>query len=1063
MEAGRLRLIDEVFQAAIQQSADRRAAFVSGRCGPDAALRAEVESLLEHHVACGEFLESPATLAAFTANSSAAGGLGDAPTSQLPERIGSYRIRGIIGRGGMGVVYAAEQERPHRSVALKVVRGGLASERLRRRFEVEAELLGRLQHPGIAQIYEAGAAPGPQGPEPYFAMELVKGRPLNEHAALHRLSIRERLTMFVAICEAVNYAHQKGVIHRDLKPDNVLVSDAGDPKILDFGVARATDSDVQFTAQTEVGQIVGTLPYMSPEQVVDDTDAVDTRSDVYSLGVMLYQLLTARLPHELRGRAIPEAVRMIREQEPARPSKHNAALRGDLDTIVIKSLEKDRERRYSTAAALAEDLRRHLSSEPIFARRATAWYQLRKFAGRNRVLVSGAAAVAIALLLGVIGTSMGMFEAIAAQDEAERQAGRATAVSDFLREMLASVRPEAEGHDVTVAEMLDEAAAQLPQRFGEEQETLAALHTTIGESYLGLGRYEQAEDNLTDALELYRALRGDDHRDTLHVRHWLARNLYEQGRFAEAEAAIRSVIADRRRLLGDDDIDTVLSQRVQAMILSGLGRADEAEALYLDAHDKLLELRGSDARPTIDTLIALATVKQGQARYDEAEQLFREALTRLAGQAAPDDVTVLALRNNLGALLTDAGRYAEAEIELRPVYEARLQRYGSDHPLTLHTMNNLARTLEKLRQYDEAELLYRQSLSARRARLGDNHTDTLTAMNNLALLLAARGRNDEAVDLCQETLERRREVLGVGHPNTMRTIGSLGALLSTIDRNDEAIALLSEALPIARTEIGIEHESTLILINVLALAHKRAGEYDPAEALYREALETRTRLSGEEDITTINLINNLGRLFQDQQRYEEAEPFLRRSLELRRRLYEPLDFNLSGAIHNLATLLRNQGNYDESIELLRERLAIEMKHRPEHFERWVALSHLGSTLKLAGHCEEAIQPLRQCTDGLKATLPAGHWFVAANRVLLGDCLLETARLSEAETVLLLALEEATAATSNRRRYQQKSIEALIEVYESSGQHEHAKEFQARLAELASDVLGPEGGVIVKFR
>ncbi|MGH7179226.1 MAG: protein kinase domain-containing protein [Tepidisphaeraceae bacterium] len=329
----------------------------------------------------------------------------DALEPPLPEFIGSYRIHGILGQGGMGVVYRAEQLTPHRPVALKVVRIGMFTRQHLRRFEHEAEVLGRLQHPGIAQIYEAGVADSSQGRQPFFAMELVAGRSLTDFASDERLSSRQRLGLMILVCQAVQYAHQRGVIHRDLKPGNILVDAPGQPKILDFGIARVTDSDIHATMETGVGQIVGTLPYMSPEQAAGDAGALDTRSDVYALGVITYELLAGRLPHSLERRAITEAVRIIREDEPARISTLDRALRGDVETIVRKSMEKDRERRYPSAGDLAADMQRFLNSEPISARPPTTMYQLRKFAARNRALVAGVALVFLVLLGAVVVTS----------------------------------------------------------------------------------------------------------------------------------------------------------------------------------------------------------------------------------------------------------------------------------------------------------------------------------------------------------------------------------------------------------------------------------------------------------------------------------------------------------------------------------------------------------------------------------------------------------------------------------------------------------------------------------
>jgi len=352
----------------------------------------------------------------------------DADTSvQQPStgKVGRYTIRRLIGEGGMGAVYEAEQEQPRRTVALKVIKPGFATPELLRRFAQESQALGRLQHPGIAQIYDAGTADTGYGPQPYFAMEYIRGEGLRDYVETHHLSTRQRLEIFTKICDAVHHAHQRGLIHRDLKPGNILVDETGQPKILDFGVARVTDSDAQATMQTDVGQLVGTLAYMSPEQVLADPLELDTRSDVYALGVILYELVSGRLPYSI-SKKLHEALQTIREEDPARLSSVNRTFRGDIETIAAKALEKDKTRRYSSAAELGADITRYLKDEPIVAQPPTAMYQVRKFARRNKALVIGIAAVFVVLLGGVVVSTSQWFRASRAEAVAVRDRDRAS-------------------------------------------------------------------------------------------------------------------------------------------------------------------------------------------------------------------------------------------------------------------------------------------------------------------------------------------------------------------------------------------------------------------------------------------------------------------------------------------------------------------------------------------------------------------------------------------------------------------------------------------------------------
>ncbi|MDQ6828903.1 MAG: serine/threonine-protein kinase, partial [Gemmatimonadota bacterium] len=484
---------------------------------------------------------------------------GNPANRRHPETIGPYRIIGTLGEGGMGTVYEAEQDQPHRVVALKIIRHDFVSPELIRRFSLESEVLGRLQHPGIAQIYQAGTFEDSHGSRPFFAMELVKGQPLTEYLRSQTLDMRQRLELFARICDAVHYAHQQGVIHRDLKPANIMVDAAGQPKILDFGVARLTDADVQATRQTSVGEVIGTLQYMSPEQVNADPTDIDTRSDVYSLGVILYEVLSGRLPYDLARKLIYEAARIILIDDPARLSSIDRNFKGDVEIIVAKALEKEKRRRYGSAEELASDVRRFLNDEPIVARPATAMYQIRKFAKRHRALVGGIALAALAL---VAGTAVSLWQAVrataaervaetrrgeavaagalaerrreqadsalrvadsaradalreqaAAKTSAQRatgEAAKASAVNDFLQNMLASSDPaNARGKELSVREVLDQAALTVHSgNLKRPPEVTAGVETAIGRTYFGLGLYDKARPHLDSAYAIRRRVLG---------------------------------------------------------------------------------------------------------------------------------------------------------------------------------------------------------------------------------------------------------------------------------------------------------------------------------------------------------------------------------------------------------------------------------------------------------------------------------------------------------------------------------------------------------------------------
>jgi tetratricopeptide (TPR) repeat protein/predicted Ser/Thr protein kinase len=728
--------------------------------------------------------------------------LASASTRYFPERIGSYRILGIIGEGAMGVVYEAEQERPHRRVALKVIRPGFAAPARLRRFEHEAEVLGRLQHPGIAQIYHAGVADTGSGTQPFFAMELVRGRALNEFVAERRLALKDRLTLFTEICDAVDHAHQKGVIHRDLKPANIVVDAAGKPKVLDFGLARAIDADIRSTMHTGAGEMVGTIAYMSPEQVSGATDELDTRSDVYALGVIAYELLSDRSPYDLHRKPLAEMARIIREEEPARLSSVTRRLPADVETIVAKALEKDRTRRYASAAEMAEDIRRYLRDEPIVARPPSTLYQIRKFAKRHKAVVAGVVAVFAVLVAGVIVSSLLAFRARRAEatadaraTEAGRETAKAQAVTKFLQDMLAAANPEnAQGREVSVRAALDEAAKKVEAgSLAKEPAVESAVRAVIGTTYRDLGLFEPAARQLKLALETQQKT-GADGLIVAQTELDLARVEFLRFNLKEAEPLLRDSLAIRRQRLGDRHPEV-------AWVLNALGA--------------LLQRAG---------------------RLDEAEPVMREALAvrrEVLGPADPDTQSTL---NNLGMILRGKGDVAGAAPMLQEALELRRKTLGNDHPDVVIQMVNVALVLGDLGDYPGSEKLGREALAARRRILGQEHPAVANTLRVVGDSLAGAGDYSGAEPFYREAITIARKGYGDQHAETARHQTGLAWVYVRAGEHAKAEPLLREALAFQRKALGVDNDATRTTLTYLARALNGLKDYAAADAAAREVI-----------------------------------------------------------------------------------------------------------------------------------------------------------------------------------------------------------------------------------
>jgi serine/threonine protein kinase/tetratricopeptide (TPR) repeat protein len=730
------------------------------------------------------------------------------------EFIGNFRILQKLGEGGMGEVYEAEQTEPiRRRVALKIIKWGMDTKQVVARFESERQALALMNHPNIAKVFDAGATE--QG-RPYFVMECVKGIPITEYCDTHRLDNRQRLDLFNQVCEGVQHAHQKGIIHRDIKASNVLVMIQDDrpvPKIIDFGVAKAVAQRLtERTLFTEMGQLIGTPEYMSPEQAEMTGLDIDTRTDVYSLGVLLYELLVGVLPFEsedLRSAGFDEVRRKIREEEPPKPSTRLTTpgfdtdhamrsrqtdlsalakqLKGELDWITMKAMAKDRTHRYASASELAADVTRYLKHEPVMAGPPSATYRLRKYVRRHKVGVAAAALVAIAVVIGITGTTFGLLKAVKAERLAKEEAETAQRVSDFLVDLFEVSDPsEAKGNSVTAREIMDKGAEKIEKELLEQPRIQSRLMETMGRVYRNLGLYSMAAPILEKSLALKRQAYGEEHLEVAAGLHTLAVLYDTQGKYQEAESFFRQSLAIKEKIFGRDHPEVARSLNSIAVVNWNQGKYAEAEPLFqrsLAIKEKAL---GPDDPEVGNTLTNLGVLYHLQGKFEEAEPLFKRALAISEKELGEDHPDVAAGLNNLGSLYEDMEKPEEAE----PLYERALaiweKSLGPEHSdvgIALHNLANLYRNQGK---YAEAEPYYERSEAIFKKALGEEHPYVAYSYREQANQFRDQGQSGEAEDLYKRALEIFEKSMGPDHLNVAETLEQYALLLRKIDRSKEA-------------------------------------------------------------------------------------------------------------------------------------------------------------------------------------------------------------------------------------------------------------------------------------
>lgn len=948
--------VEDIFLAALEKPVHERAAFLSAICQDDAKLRAAVERLLAAHPQAVNFLEQPGLQGAPTVDPAPSENTDndkddkwEKPTVLNPSPevvggcIGAYKLRQRLGEGGMGTVWIAEQEQPvKRRVALKVVKAGMDSDQIIRRFEAERQALALMDHSNIAKVLDAGTTE--QG-RPYFVMELVRGEPITKYCDSVQLPIRDRLVLFTQVCAAIQHAHQKGIIHRDIKPSNVLVMiQDGQPlaKVIDFGVAKALHQKLSDrTMYTEFGSVIGTLEYMSPEQAELSAMDVDTRADIYALGVLLFELLTGSTPLDatrVKSATIIEMLRLIKEEEPPTPStrlvQSSASLeklaaqrrtdptrlaktvRGDLDWIVMKCLEKDRTRRYETARGLARDIERYLHDEPIEACPPSVRYRVGKFTRRYRKALITASAFLSLLLFSLVFSTVWAIRAMQAEavalrardqtekarrdavsnhvkavreatiaklakQRADEEAAIARAVTTFLNDdVLGQANPSNQiaadwtpNRDLKMREALDRPATTIGKRFADQPRVEVAIRRMFGRAYQHLGEYEKAKAQFDAALDRSLQQWGNRDIDTLRSQDGLAGLYAVQSEYAKGAPLLAECLHGYREVLGTDHPQTIQIMKRLGEMYRSLGKLDQAEVLIQESLALRRQALDANDAQTFSTLQSLAGVYYSQGLYTKAESLYSQAAENLATILGPDDPNTMVAVAGLAKAFQAQQKYAEAEPLFVRDLEHRQKSFGEDHHRTRLAQANLGALYRVAGQRDLAEPLLTEALAGLRKTVGANHADTYFALNNLASLYRDQKRFDEAEPLWREGLDGARQQYGMAHSLTQGIARNLTDFWTQRGEHERVEPLYRELVDVSRQRAGKDSLAYAGQLATLGDNLLSQNKHTEAETVLRESLSIR-EAKQPEGWSTFQTRSMLGAALLGQQKFADAEPLL---------------------------------------------------------------------------------------------------------------------------------------------------------------------------------------------
>jgi eukaryotic-like serine/threonine-protein kinase len=987
----------ELFLQAVElDTPESRQQLLDSTCLGNERLRRDVERLLDAHDKLQSFMGQPAAPVCDTAHWTPI-------TERLGSVIDSYKLMEEIGEGGFGIVYLADQQAPvRRQVALKVIKPGMDTRQVVSRFLAELQALALMDHPYIARALDAGTT---DSGRPYFVMELVRGIPITDYCDEHRLSIRERLALFVQVCQAIQHAHQKGIIHRDIKPSNVLVTEHEGrpvPKVIDFGVAKALNPEITREAVvTSSVELIGTPLYMSPEQADATTSDIDTRSDVYSLGVLLYELLTGSTPFEkkrLRHAAYEEIRRIIREEEPPKPSvrlnsfghkkitvaahrntdplRLSQTVRGDLDWIVMKALEKNRAHRYDTPSNFAADVTRSLANEPIEARPPSSLYRFGKFARRNRLVLTTVVLVAAALVAGTAVSTWQWLRASHAEEVALAAAGaeklakeqafareaETKAVLQFVEDkVFAAARPEGTsgglGRAVSLRKAIESALPYVERSFAKEPLIEARLRLTLGRSFYYLGDSKTAAQMQEAASAIYATQRGPMCPDMLLCMTELANSYDGLGRFDDALKLRETVFAIRKSAFGPEHRDTLTSMYNVAVSYWALGRHDEARKLY----EKALALQSARFGPadpdTLNSMVGLANSLEGLGQVAEACKIREHIVSVMKARLGPTNPDTLLSIGNLAGSYDALGRHAEARRLHDQSLETMQARLGPDHPATLRGLMALAVSIDGQGLLKEALEIREKTVAAMRTTLGPDHPDTLKATQDLANSLDHLGRRTEALELREQSLPAVKAQHGPDHPDTLSAMNNLAISYEGLGRTSEALMLRIEALARMRAKLGNDHPLTLACMHNLAFAYSRRGRHTEALELIEQTLAAQKAKLGPHHVETLRSMRTFANCYDFAGRPTDALKLREETLPLMQSYLGPEHPETLECKYNLACSYQRGGRLRDAIKLYEETIAVrKVKLGADHPDTLMTMDRLAECYdSLGGQETEALQ------------------------------------------------------------------------------------------------------------